>query len=91
MTNVSGQSKQELHVSAVVTRCGCPKGADLYKTHGTDAQGNLLPCPNPRLVQDLDRVSGLYADPWVRARMRVRSYLMVKRAILENWLSKHRR
>lgn len=44
---------------AVVYRCGCalPANADRGPIHGRDSEGNLLPCPTPRLVVDLHTIS----------------------------------
>lgn len=39
----------QLTIAAVVTRCGC---GDPLRFHGRGPNGELLPCPRPRAVED---------------------------------------
>lgn len=51
----AGRSVVAIDLSAKVIRCGCPEPrtvASLEAVHGRSATGDLLPCPNPRNVED---------------------------------------
>lgn len=61
MADAEIKANKRQEIEAVVVRCGCParlSNEEKIKRHGRDPlTGAVLPCPTPRKVVDLGRIS----------------------------------